>query len=367
MGEDFGQRLRRLRREARLSQSDLAHSIYVSQSLISKIETGAETPSRAIAEACDRVLSGRGELLELRPAAPIDVEDSQPWELADLITRSSISIPALDCMLSATLEIARRYPRASPTDMLPLVGVKLKRLRQVLQHPQPVSVRLRAVSVLGLLGGIIGNLHLDIGRPAEASGYFGLGKLAGQEAGDDDLLSWVLATESIDRYFHGAYDASAELLDRATALASTRSSRRRLAWISALSARTHAAMQSTSEALRALEEAYLLIDAAGVPCGVDFFDVARLDGIAGATHMRLGRISDADEMLRRSLAARAASDYKGRALIVLDLANCRAMDADWREARALLGAAQEIAGTSPVAPIAHRIAVLRERIPAARD
>src|SRR5205823_15126367 len=75
MTESFDEALRRLRLAAGLSQPQLAAVVHFSQSLISKVENGAEPPSHDFARACDRA----GSLSSLEAArAAIDSVTEPP-------------------------------------------------------------------------------------------------------------------------------------------------------------------------------------------------------------------------------------------------------------------------------------------------
>ena len=364
MPESFGQSLRRYRTLAGLSQPKLARAAFVSQSLISKMEAGAEEPSRAVAEACDRALGADGVLVAmLKPLRPVSAgSDPEPWELTDVLTRRSLSPETLDHMRRATLGFASRYPGATPMQLLPLVNAQLRRLRQALDQPQTIATRREAVALLGVLSGIAGNLSLDTGEREKAGAYFGVGRLAGEESEDSDLMAWVLATHSIERFYADDFPETVALLDEAHLLAQKGASARRRAWITALRARAHAAMRQDSGALRDLDEAYRLIAGAGTPEGTDFFDEARLGGIAGSAHVLLRRTEDGAALLARAVAERASSDAKGRSLLTLDLAECRATEHEYEEAVELVDQAVRIAGDGMVQPIRDRVAKIAAQL-----
>ncbi|MFI7192698.1 helix-turn-helix domain-containing protein [Nocardia nova] len=58
-------KLRELRAEARMSQSDMGRKCSYHRSYISKVETGENIPSREFISVADRVLSGDGSLIEM--------------------------------------------------------------------------------------------------------------------------------------------------------------------------------------------------------------------------------------------------------------------------------------------------------------
>jgi peptide deformylase len=63
--DDFGDALRRARREAGFSQHQLAEELGFERSYISKLETGASPPTRGLAERADEILQQKGALVIL--------------------------------------------------------------------------------------------------------------------------------------------------------------------------------------------------------------------------------------------------------------------------------------------------------------
>ena len=363
MAEVFGEALRRLRVAAGLSQPQLSAAVHFSQSLISKVENGAERPSYDFARACDDTLGAGGRLLALvaapKPAGRDDAE-VEAWELADALTRSSISAQTLDHMERAVYGHALGYPSTPPAAMLVPVRQQLRRLRQALSQPQTLAIRRRAVRLVGVLSGIAGNLSVDTGRDDQAVTFFELGRLAGNEADDGDLTAWVLATHSIAPFFAGQPTEAATLLDEADELARRASGPRRWAWIQAHRARAHAAAGDGATALACLDSARAAMDSVTEPpYGTDFFDSPRLDGLAGSTYLLLRDPDGATELLSRALTGRAPADAKGRALLTLDLAEAQVIAGDLDHASELAGQALDTARGAVVRPIVARAVALR--------
>ncbi|MFE3690745.1 ATP-binding protein [Streptomyces sp. NPDC059129] len=78
---DFGSELRRRRKEAQMSISEMAQRVHYSKGYLSKVETGKATGSLDLAQACDRELGAAGELAELAPSKRDEVSTS-PTPLA---------------------------------------------------------------------------------------------------------------------------------------------------------------------------------------------------------------------------------------------------------------------------------------------
>ncbi|MDQ3577725.1 MAG: hypothetical protein M3443_09045, partial [Actinomycetota bacterium] len=138
---------------------------------------------------------------------------------------------------------------------------------------------------------------------------------------------------------------------------------RRRAWISALLARASAASGDEDMSRRALDAARGHIDAATEPpSGTDFFDAARLDGVAGTTYLLLRDTAHAAPLLSAALDRRAPEDRKGRALLGIDLAECHIHDGDAHEAANLVITALDWADGAMVEPVVARARAVRDTL-----
>jgi transcriptional regulator with XRE-family HTH domain len=289
-------------------------------------------------------------------------EGSEPWELLDVLESLSLSLEVVRHMRAAALEYAARYPDASPAELLPLIHGQLRRLHRALQLPQTIATRREAVTLLGVVAGLAGNLSLDAGRKDQARSYFDVGRVASREAGDLDLTAWLLANQSIERFCGADYQGALEFLNHAYELAASASTAGRRAWITALRAKTYAAMHQQFQSLRDLDQSYLAIGNADDPQGTDFFDSPRLDGIAGSTNLLLGRTAEGERLIAQAISQRSETNLKGKVLLMLDLADSRVTDGALEEAGRLVTKATEIAGQNPISPIIDRTHWVRDRL-----
>ncbi|MGH3830919.1 MAG: hypothetical protein ACRDRS_10805 [Pseudonocardiaceae bacterium] len=309
-----------------------------------------------------RVSSLTGELMGPMPQLmdPESADIVEPWELADALTRSMIDMTTLEHMERAVLGYVARYPCTTPVTLLPAITGQTRRLREVLNNPQRLRVRQRSVVLLGVLAGLAGNLWLDLGEDDRAAGFFDVGELAGQEAQDADLTAWVLATRSLGPFFAGQFVDAADLLVRAEVAADAGSGTRRQAWVAALRSRAAAATGDHRGSLEALERAYRLMDTVSEPPrGTEFFDPPRLDGMAGTAYRLLRDTDRAVPLLRQALDHRAPTDAKGKALVLLDLADCHVVTGEPEEGARTVVEALDIANSALVQPILTRTRALR--------
>ncbi|MGM1058454.1 hypothetical protein [Saccharothrix sp. Mg75] len=168
-----------------------------------------------------------------------------------------------------------------------------------MERAATTTVALSRGGPVGVLAGIAG--HLDLDRHSDADRYFDLAGLAALEAESPDLAAWVLAVHSLGPFFRGI-------------------------------------------------------------TGTDFFDAARLDGMAGTTHLLLRWTDHAAPLLRSALERRAHTDVEGRALLALDLAECHLHDDEPDEAARVATTALEWAGNTMVDPILTRAESIRARV-----
>lgn len=125
-------------------------------------------------------------------------------------------------------------------------------------------------------------------------------------------------------------------------------------------ARSAAAAGDHQGSLEALERAYRLMDTVSEPPhGTEFFDRQRLDGMAGAVYRFLRDTDRAVPLLLQALDHRAAADAKGRALVLLDVADCHVVIGEPEEGARIAVEALDVADGVLVRPILVRARALR--------
>jgi transcriptional regulator with XRE-family HTH domain len=294
----------------------------------------------------------------------------QPWELADVLTRASLSPATISIMEAQAASLAARYPHTPPAILAPDVRSMLRIVSGALDRSQPLSTRERCVRLAGILAGIAGQLADDTGRVDQSAAWFTTAGLAAAEVADLDLAAWALALRAIGAHFRSEYAQSVALLDQARTTAVTSTARRR-AWITALSARGQAALAlqqgRTHEArgmvLRTLADSHAILSSAGdSEGGTDFFDESRLTGMSGTALLLLRDTRAARESIRHALVGRHVSDVKGRALLTLDLAECAAAEREPEEAASLAAGALSMTASGIVLPVVRRATAIHQSL-----
>ncbi|WP_194919287.1 tetratricopeptide repeat protein [Catenulispora rubra] len=289
-------------------------------------------------------------------------DELQPWQLADALTRSSVSPIALDQMERAAMKLAGMYPSTPPEQLMPQVLGLSGRVHEVLSLPSSLIVKRRSVQVAGILAGLAGHIYLDLGDRDRSASFYEVGRVAGEEAEDDGLIAWALTMQSIGQFFEGDPAAAVEYLEEAARLTEGGTNRRRHAWVSAQLARAYATDGDSNAALQALEQASSSFEGADEAGGIDFFDEARLSGIAGTCNLLIGQPAAASEILADALNHRAVEDQKGRSLLTFDLASCLIDTGEIEEACNMASTALNVASGSIVQPIAIRARALRQEL-----
>ncbi|MDH6576951.1 helix-turn-helix transcriptional regulator [Kitasatospora sp. MAP5-34] len=374
---DFGEVFALARKWAGISYSKTAEACEIKPERVGKLARGegSITTYEKIIQIAD-ALRVPGHLLGLAPrpweatlpqvSLPAsDIEGCggglASMEIIDSLTRSSVSDAALTELEAAVFRNAALYPSSPPGRLIPTMTKQMVKIHQMLDHSQSLKVRRRSVQLIGVLAGLISNAFLDIGDNERSSELLRVGAVAADEAGDEALMAWLLTMQSIGPFFSRRSSDAVKLLSHAEQLAAAGPARRR-AWISASSARAHAAAGNRSAALAALGQAASLLGSADEPSGIDFFNESRLDGIAGSSLFLLGDYDSARDLLGAAINQRAPVDVKGRALLTLDLSECHIRQGEIDEACRAAHAALDIADGSIVKPIMNRAENLRSSL-----
>lgn len=206
--------------------------------------------------------------------------------------------------------LARSYPQVGPFRLMsPVAALLAETARRA--RSAPTGERQRLVRTLAHLGVLAGHMSFDLGQTGYVDGYFGGALGAVEEMGDSDMRVWALASWSVVPVNSRAPARAAEVLDDAVSSARRGWSRSRLGWVLALRARAVADLGERRQALALLSDAYEALtepDNQEERHPTDFFDLARLDAMAGACLLQLGRYADATDALARRLLSKDAQE-----------------------------------------------------------
>jgi hypothetical protein len=215
-------------------------------------------------------------------------------------------------------------------------------------------------SLVGQTALLAGLLHLMGPRDLVAGkAHYGVALTAAREADDWDLASYVMG--SLAFHAHSARrlaDAQA-IIGAAWDLASRHAAPRTRAWAASLASELHARSGDALRSSRMLEIAFgAMAKTQEVPSwkGIGWFDEARLLAYHGGNLLILGKHSEAEELLRRSLRHLDPLRVKHRSTTSADLAMSLARRGEVDESCAYASQALSLATS-----ISHRESVDRVR------
>lgn len=208
-GSSFGTRLRQLRDACGLSQLKLAGLVNYHQSLISKVETGAEQPSAAFARAVDEALGAKGELTALVPSPALTPDDNERLLLAARRpSRTDLGvIESLDAVLAAH---RRLDDIVGARPLLRSVSAQLVLVEDLVTEARG-PIRPRLVSVAAQWAQFGGWLHTSAGRADTARRWFSTALEWAEEINDREMVAAVLSFRGHTAWLEGRVGASISL------------------------------------------------------------------------------------------------------------------------------------------------------------
>ncbi|MFD7829879.1 multiprotein-bridging factor 1 family protein [Kitasatospora sp. NPDC059803] len=156
----FGRTLRLLRRRAGMSQPRLAATVFVSQSTISRFESGDRMPDPALARLIDGALGAGGALSGLIPADPdrAGFQARRPG----LVDRAVIVEAE-----SGLVQLRKLEDISSSADVTPMVAARAELAVQAAKDA-PYALRAPAIGAAAMGTAYLGWCHFVAGRYAAA-------------------------------------------------------------------------------------------------------------------------------------------------------------------------------------------------------
>lgn len=220
MAESFGEALLRLREAAGLSQRALARRVPISQSALSRYESGLQRPDERTAARVDELLGARGQLLELWPAldvGPLRADEQE--RLSEVIDRPrSVDGAALDSLVGVLTAVRRLEDETSASHVIPMVDAQRHLAAQFAAEARS-TVRPVAVGLLSELEQYRGWLAIPGQRWEQARRHLDRAAVLAMEADDPLRLSTALsfsAYGAIRRHDLRTADALSEAARRDT-------------------------------------------------------------------------------------------------------------------------------------------------------
>ncbi|MEU3765874.1 helix-turn-helix transcriptional regulator [Amycolatopsis keratiniphila] len=403
LSETFGARLRALRVAKGISLSEFARRLYYSKGHVSRIETGAQSPSPEFVRKCDAELRAGGELIALagetarvaRTALSESAEEEvwvmtmtpdggaafSPVARRDVLLGGMAVIAGLKVsgtgVVSANAEAQLRYHRhlfdsardlgqfSSPDVVLPMVVGQAQALRTLAKQVSGRTVPAVA-SLAARTAEYAGWMAQESGDDSAAAWWTDRAVRVARVAGDDFLASYALVRQALIAMYQGDGATTVSLAQRAQAEKNLPA--RVLGLAAQREAQGHALLGDRDACLRALDRARtLLLDPNGAPEGPVIGTSRVVDPVAVATGWclyDLGQPSEAAKVLDRELARIPASAVRARVRFSVRLCLAYAASGELEQAcrlaRPLFGQIAQL-GSATVRTDLRRLATLVRR------
>lgn len=190
--------LRRLRKQAGLSQGELAAAISVRQATISRYENGEIPLDERTADQLDRALHAGGELRRaLRTVeTPRVLTEVDALDLAGRATSGDVSTTTLDQLAAAFDDLATAYSTVPPAALLPAIAEHIGYVKGLLGGRLTLNGHHRLLGIGGWLSLLAATVHIDLNQHREAIAWLRACDSLAQHTGDAALRGWAYETEA---------------------------------------------------------------------------------------------------------------------------------------------------------------------------
>lgn len=246
-------------------------------------------------------------------------------QVDQILSQGAMSDVSLDEWELTAIRYARETRDCSALNLAVALGRDMAELSGVLIQQHPASASRRLTRVMAQMSGLMCWVFCVLDDRLAFRQWARTAKLAGNESGDSEALSWVLAQEAYGYYYSGNISEAIDVAKHAYEIAKAPCTGSALA--AALEARAQAIMRRGREARDALKRAedalsHLTGDAL-VPSAFGYNE-ASFRFHEGNTYMHLGDIDSAFKAQERALELCAPGNYTDWAMTRLDRAQCLA-------------------------------------------
>jgi transcriptional regulator with XRE-family HTH domain len=190
----FGQRIRALRTERRWSLADLAAAVPCDKGHLSRVENGQRRPTPDLARRLDAVLGARGDVIAAAHLAAAQIDDTRPWETADLLQRvqADDTAPAtIEAVHLMVLQLCCDYATRPATDLRTEAHRWLREIARLLHRPTGLRAHRELLTAAGWLALLVGCVEYDLGMSAGAEATRIAARRLGEEAGHPEIVGWA--------------------------------------------------------------------------------------------------------------------------------------------------------------------------------
>jgi transcriptional regulator with XRE-family HTH domain len=215
----------RARKAAGFTQEELAYRLGVDRSTIGRWESGETEPlpwlRPKLANLLDITRARLDELLAVETETdPYDAEVSEEaLELARRVAASDVSTETLSRLEDIIDELAIKYPKTPPQELLGPVRRHVSYVMRLLEARKTLDEHRRLLVVGGWLSLIAATLYIDLEQQTTANSWLATATSLAQQTGQSDLDAWRYETEAWQVLTDGDYHRAVELSQAAQRLA----------------------------------------------------------------------------------------------------------------------------------------------------
>jgi transcriptional regulator with XRE-family HTH domain len=289
-------------------------------------------------------------------------------EFSTSLRRSNVGERTLLEIEAKTAGYAAHYPQVGPGTLIDPVRQTFEVVRGCLSERQPIGHRRRLCRSAARLGAIAGLTLFNLGETAQARWAFRAANEAAQEAEDDVLAAWVLASNCIIPTYSDDPWGVLGLTRRGLGLAAGSDSAV-VAKLAALEAKAHARLgneAAASDALRRATQAMGAAPAEELRPGAFGFPPAKHLYYEGTSYVRLGEPDRALASSTEALALyRPTRAYMDSAIVNIDMAVAQAQKGELDRACALAAGVLDLPSELRIRPMTARVREFLGGIPPA--
>ena len=260
----------------------------------------------------------------LSRAGATEASDRLAWALEQ---PSRVDLATVSDMETITAAHRRSYRQLSVHALLPQTESQFQAVTELLQRPQPLTLRQRLIATAGETAMLAGTLRfMDLDDFELGYSNLELAMMAAHEAEAGELGAFVLGCMGFHARYSGNRKEAVGLIEQARDAAARVASPLTQGWLAAVASEVHAVAGDVRASLGALEQAGHALGRADEDdeaswIGIGTFNQAKLEAYHGVCYLQLGRPGDAVPALTRALDTLDPALKKHRCTALADLAS----------------------------------------------
>jgi transcriptional regulator with XRE-family HTH domain len=188
----------------------------------------------------------------LRRGGATEASDRLAWALEQ---PSRVDLATVSDMETITAAHRRSYRQLSVHALLPQTESQFQAVTELLQRPQPLTLRQRLIATAGETAMLAGTLRfMDLDDFELGHSNLELAMTAAQEAEARELGAFVLGCMGFHARYSGNRKEAVDLIDQARTAAARVASPLTQGWLAAVASEVHAVAGDAAASLRALEQ-----------------------------------------------------------------------------------------------------------------